>query len=134
MTYFESDVKSIPYPAGKVYGFLSDFDNFGSLIDSDKISNWQSFGDSCSFEVEGLGGVDLTITDQKPDKHIKYAAGGNVPFNFYLWVELTEVEEDQCHLKLTLEADLNPMMKMMAEEPLKKFLGMLADSIAGHAY
>ncbi|MGM0376612.1 MAG: SRPBCC family protein [Bacteroidota bacterium] len=134
MTNFESEVKTIGHPAGKVYGFLSDFDNFGTLIPSDKISNWQSFGDRCSFEVDGLGEVGLSIISKEPDRQIKYSADGSVPFNFYLWVDITSLDENQCQVKLTLEADLNPMMKMMAEGPLQQFLDMLADGIAGHSY
>ena len=134
MTNFESEVKTISHPAAKVYGFLSDFDNFGDLIPSDKISNWQSFGDRCSFEVEGLGEVGLSIISKEPDRQIKYSADGSVPFNFYLWVDITGLDEHQCQVKLLLEAELNPMMKMMAEGPLQQFLDMLADSIAGHSY
>ncbi len=134
MTNFESEVKTISHPAGKVYGFLSDFDNFGDLIPTDKISKWQSFGDRCSFEVEGLGGVGLSIVSKEPDRQIKYSADGSVPFNFYLWVDITSLDESQCQVKLTLEADLNPMMKMMAEGPLQQVLGMLADGIATHSY
>lgn len=134
MTSYESEIKTIPHPAAKVYGFLADFDNFGSLIPSDKIRNWQSFGDSCRFEVEGLGEAGLRILSKEPAQQIKYTADGNVPFNFYLWVDITSLDDNQCSLKLTLEADLNPMMKMMAEGPLQKFLGMLADGIATHSY
>lgn len=134
MTRFESEIKAIPYPASDVYKMLVNFDNFESLIGSEKIRNWQSFGDSCRFEVEGIGEVGLKIIEKDPDKTIKYTADGKVPFNFFLWTQLKEISEDECKLKLTFDADLNPMMKMVAKAPLKKFINMLADGIAEHKY
>jgi carbon monoxide dehydrogenase subunit G len=134
MTRFESDIKSISHPASKVYEMLSDFDNFGSLLPGDKITNWESNGDSCRFEVDGIGKAGLKIIDKEANKTIKYTADGKVPFNFFLWVQLKEVKEKDTRLKLTLDADLNPMIKMMAKGPLKKFIGILADGIAGYSY
>ncbi|PWE01162.1 SRPBCC family protein [Marinilabilia rubra] len=134
MTRFESSVKSIPYPASRIYGMLSDFDNFESLLPSDKVKNWESQGDSCRFEVEGIGPVGLKIIDREEPKTIKFTADGKVPFNFFLWIQLKEVEDEDTKLKLTLDAELNPMIKMVAQKPLKKFLGLLADAIADHHY
>ena len=134
MTRFESPVKSIPYPASQIYGMLSDFDNFESLLPSDKVKNWQSQGDSCRFEVEGIGPVGLKIIEREASKTIKYTADGKVPFNFFLWFQLKEVEAGDTKMKLTLDAELNPMIKMVAQGPLKKFLGLLADAIAEHKY
>ncbi|WP_016776745.1 SRPBCC family protein [Anaerophaga thermohalophila] len=133
MTRFESDIKTVPYSAAKIYEVLSDFDNFESLLPSDKIQNWQSFGDSCRFEVTGVGPIKLKIIDKEPEKTIKYTADGTVPFNFFLWVQLKQ-DEAFSKVKVTLDADLNPMMKMVARGPLEQFVGLLADAIASHSY
>lgn len=134
MTRFESPVKSIPHPPSRVYGMLSDFDNFESLLPGDKVKSWESQGDSCRFEVEGVGQIGLKIIDREEPKTIKYTADGKVPFSFFLWVQLKEVEQGKSKMKLTLDAELNPMIKMVAQGPLKKFLGILADAIAEHEY
>jgi carbon monoxide dehydrogenase subunit G len=134
MTRFESDIKSISHPASKVYEMLSDFDNFESLLPRDKLKKWESFGNSCRFEIDGIGKAGLKIIDKEVNKTIKYTADGKVPFNFFLWVQLKEVKENDARLKLTLDADLNPMIKMMAQGSLKKFIEILADGIAGYSY
>jgi len=133
MTRFESNIKTVPYPASKIYEVLSNFDNFESLLPSDKIQNWQSFGDSCRFEVGGMGTFGLKIIDKEPDKTIKYTGDGTVPFNFFLWVQLKE-DETFSKVKVTVDAELNAMMKMVAKGPLEQFVGMLADAIASHSY
>jgi len=134
MTTFESTVKKIESPQERIYSFLSDFDHFGEVIPKDKISNWQSNGDSCRFTVDPLGEVGLRIVEKEPSKTIKFTAEGKVPFNFFLWIQLKEVAENDTRMKLTIHADMNPMVKMMASKPVKKFLEALAEGIAAHKY
>lgn len=134
MTQFESAIKSIPHPSGVVFDFLSDFNNFEHLIPRDKITDWQSTGDTCRFKVQGIGELGLKIIEKTPGSTIKYTADGKTPFNFFLWVQLKEVESNDSRLKLTLRADLNPMLKMIVSEPAKKFLEVLANAIAAYPY
>jgi len=134
MTKFESEVKAVPYPGEKIFNFLSDFDNFGEVLPQDKIKNWQSFGDHCTFELDMVGEVGLRIVEITPPSTIKYEAEGNTPVNFFLWVQIKEVEDGDSRIKLTIKADMNPMIKMVASGPVKKFLEVLADGIASHKY
>ena len=53
---------------------------------------------------------------------------------FICGVQLKQVAEDDTRIKLTIKADLNPMMKMMVSKHVKKFLNMLGDAIAGYHY
>jgi carbon monoxide dehydrogenase subunit G len=134
MTKFESLEKSIPHPPGVVFDFLSNFNNFESLLPRDKISNWQSTGDTCRFTVQGIGELGLKIVEKTPSKTIKYSTDGKTPFNFFLWIQLGASEENNCRLKLTLNADLNPMLEMLVSDPIKKFLEIMANSIANYHF
>ena len=49
--HIESKKTAINCLPEKVYNFLGNFDNFGSLL-PEQVSEWQSTGDSCSFEVK----------------------------------------------------------------------------------
>ncbi|MBK3517254.1 SRPBCC family protein [Carboxylicivirga marina] len=134
MTTFESDIKKANYPAEIMFNFLADFNHFGEVIPKDKISNWQSFGDSCRFTIDPVGEVGLRIVEKESPKVIKYTAEGKTPFNFFLWIQLVQKAEDDTRVKLTIKADMNPMIKMMASKPIKKFLEVLSDAIANHKY
>ena len=81
MTHFESPINQIPHPSGVVFDFLSNFDNFKSLLPSDKISNWESTGDACRFSVLGIGELGLKIIEKVPSQIIKYTTNGKTPFN-----------------------------------------------------
>ena len=61
-------------------------------------------------------------------------ADGNTRFNFYLWVQTKEVAPYDSRVKVTLKAEMNPMMKMMVSGHIQKFVDMLADAIAMHRY
>lgn len=134
MTTFESKIKKSTYPAETIFNFLSDFDHFGEVIPKDKINNWQSFGDSCRFSIDPVGEVGLRIVDKEAPNTIKYTAEGKTPFNFFLWIQLKETADNDTHIKLTIKADMNPMIKMVASKPVKKFLEVLSDAIANHQY
>lgn len=134
MTQFESPIKSIPHSSGVVFDFLSDFNSFKNLLPSDKISNWESTADACRFNVKGIGDVGLKIVEKEPSSTIKYTSDGKTPFNFFLWVQLKDIDKDDCRLKLTIRADLNPMLQMVVSDPVNKFLDVMANSIANYPY
>lgn len=133
-TTFESAVQTIPYSGELVYELLSDFNNFGNVVQNERITDWRSTADTCYFKVEGMGEVGLRIVERNPFQTIKYTAEGKTPFNFYLWVQLNETESLGAELKLTIKADMNPMIKMVAGGPVQKFLDTLAETIARHRY
>jgi carbon monoxide dehydrogenase subunit G len=48
---------------------------------------------------------------------------------FVFWIQLVKKEEFDTRIKLTIKADLNPMLKMMAQKPLQNFLDKLVDAM-----
>ncbi|MGQ1785875.1 MULTISPECIES: SRPBCC family protein [unclassified Saccharicrinis] len=134
MTKFESEIKKALHGEEKIFTFISNFNNFEDLIPQDKIKDWQSTEDTCRFKVDGIGEAGLKIVDKEPVKTVKYSTDGKVPFNFFLWVQLKQVDVNDTRIKLTLKADLNPMMKMMVGKQVDKFLNMLGDAIANYHY
>ena len=134
MTTFEGPVKAIPHGSEVVFGFLSDFNNFEALLPPEKVTNWESDGDSCRFAVEGIGELGLRIIEKEPYKTIKFSADGKTPFDFFLWVQLKEVNQGDTRVKLTIKAELNPMLKMVVTGPVNKFLTVVTDGIAAYPY
>jgi hypothetical protein len=134
MTKFESEIKKSQHNDNQIFSFISNFNNFENLIPKDKITGWQSSEDSCRFSVNGIGEAGLKIIDKEPYKTVKYSTDGKVPFNFYLWIQLKQVDINDTRIKLTIKADLNSMMKMMVGKQVKQFLNMLGDAIASYNY
>jgi carbon monoxide dehydrogenase subunit G len=129
MSKIESRVGKLSSPAEKVYNFLSDFNNFKALIPAERISDFESTADSCEFNVKGIGKASLKIIEKEPQKLVKVAGEAMGKIGFKMWIQLKEIAEDDTRIKLTIEADLNPMMSMVANKPLTNFINMLVDQI-----
>ncbi len=121
----ESKIGKVSYSDEEVYNFLTDFNNFKNLMPEDKVSNWKSDENSCSFSVNPVGKTGIKMIEKEAFKLIKLSSLENDKFNFIFWVQLKMLEEKDTRIKLTLEADLNPMVEMMAKKPLQEFLDKL---------
>jgi len=125
MEKFESRIGRIIAPKEQVYNFLCDFNNFKELIPENQITNWESDHDTCSFSIGGMGEVGLKIIEKEPHDLIKITGSGMARISFFLWIQLLEDKQNNTRVKITLKADLNPMVKMVASKPLKQFLEIL---------
>jgi len=121
----ESDKSEINKPASEVFSFLSDFNNFQKLMPS-QVTNWKSTADECSFTISGMASIGMKILEKIPNSLVKISSNGKVPFDFTLNIHLTENSPSQTTGQLIFESDLNPMMAMMVEKPLRNFFNLLA--------
>ena len=133
---FESEIKTIQANDVEIFAVLSDLRNAEKLkerIPQDKVKNIELTEDSISFEVAPVGALSLKIIEREPNKTIKFVADRS-PVDFFVWLQLKQVGENDTRLKVTLKADLNPMIKMMASKPLEQFVNMLAESLSKLEY
>ena len=121
-TKFESRQGKISLQEEKIFGFISDFNNFRQFIPQDKINDYQSSQEECSFSVPGAGMLKLKIVEKEPFSLLKIGGEGMGNQTFSFWIQLKKVEEMDTRVKLTLAADLNPVMKMMVAKPMEQFL------------
>lgn len=110
-----------------VYNFLTDFNNFQDLM-PDQITNWQSDKDSCSFVIQGMASIKLTFSEKVPHTLIRLVPEGKVPFSFGLIIKLSE-QDSNTIVKVEVDANLNPMMAMMAKRPLENLVNVMAGNI-----
>lgn len=129
MSKYTSKTGKIDLPDEKIYSFLSNFNNLKSVIPSEKISDFTSTEDTCRFSVPGIGNAGLKIIEKEPFKLIKITSDGGTPFGFFFWIQLKPIDEqnNSTAVRLTLEADLNPMMKMVIGNKLQTGLDSLVD-------
>lgn len=111
----------------QIYNFLTNFDNFKNLVPQDKVKDWSSDENSCSFTVDPVGKTGFQIVEKEPFKLIKLTSIGQTQYSFKFWIQLKSISENETAIKLTMDVDINPMMAMMAKGPLKKFMDTLVD-------
>ncbi len=124
----ESDKVIINCKPEKVYNFISNFDNFTKLL-PEQVENWQSTGDSCSFEVKGLATVGLRIIGKEPFSKVSMQGEGKLPFNFTLDANILETTQQQCEVQLVINSDMSQFIALMAAKPLQNFVDLLAGKL-----
>jgi hypothetical protein len=121
----ESQKTEVNKPASEVFAFLSNFNNFQKLMPP-QVVDWQSTEDDCSFKISGMATIGMKIIEKTPNTLLKIISNGKVPFDFTLDIYLNEINPTQTSGQLIFEADINPMLKMMVEKPLRNFFNLLA--------
>lgn len=125
----ESKKATVNTSAEKAFSFISDFNNFQNLLPKDKISDYQSTTDSCSFNINGMATISMRIKNRVPNNKLEAVSDGKNPFNFSLTILLEEKTESTCEVVIVFDADVNPFVKMMVETPLTNFFNMLSEKL-----
>lgn len=129
LTKYESRVGKVIQESKLLYGFITDMRNFKQFIPGDSITNWQAEKNNCEFEVSPVGKTRLKIIDSEEYKYVKFEGDGLNNTSFFLWVQLKEIDTADTRVKITIKADLNPMLKMMAAKPINDFLEKLVSGM-----
>ncbi|MCC6576255.1 MAG: hypothetical protein IT228_02835 [Flavobacteriales bacterium] len=127
MTRIESKQVTIGRTPGELHTFLQDMNNFQQLLPKDRISDWKSDGRSCSFKVQGAATIGLELAGGEAPGLVRMKATDRSPFPFTLDVHLQQSDGGATRAWQVFEADLNPIIKMMVETPLRNLFDHIAD-------
>lgn len=133
MEQIKSDKALIKSSIEKIFNFLSDFNNFKTLM-PDQVKNWESTADTCSFEVSGMGKLTLRIKEKVPYSKLLIVpeAGTKLPFTFELICLLDKTNENETAVDFVFEHEMSLMIKMMAKRPLQNLVNILAEKLKSH--
>ncbi len=128
MTNIESKHVEVSCSREEVFEYLTDMNNFQELLPKDKVSNWTSDTNSCSFRIQGTVTLSIVLKESNPHTEINMTSGEKTPFPFTLDVFLDEIEGGtKVHQKF--EAEINPFLRMMVEKPLANLFDYIADRL-----
>ena len=127
MSIFESKAE-INKPVTEVFNFLSDFNNHQKLM-PENISNWSSTPDEASFSVQNMAKLVLKISNRIPNQTIIIVPAAEVPFNVEMRWVVADLGNNTTEAILTISAELNMMMKMMASGPLQKLVNHQTEAL-----
>ncbi|MBQ3804442.1 MAG: SRPBCC family protein [Prevotella sp.] len=155
MTTYESKVKHITCPVGLVYEKLSNLENLRPLIDGaensdvlrqqieaagqdasllDNLKDVRLTADSIAIPAPMIGELSLRIIDREPEKCVKFETEQS-PVKANMWIQVLPDKDENgeataTKMRLTLKADLNPMIKMMLGSKLQDGIEKFADMLA----
>jgi hypothetical protein len=133
MSEIKSEKTKINCQIGKIYGFVSDFNNFQKLM-PEQVTNWQSTIDSCSFNISGMGTMALRIKQKTPETKIVIIpeTGIKIPFTFELICSLKPISDDITEIEFVFDHQMPAMISMMASRPLQNMVDIFAKKLKEH--
>jgi carbon monoxide dehydrogenase subunit G len=122
--------KTVSFPASRedVFDYVSDMNNFKDLLPMDKISDWESDKDSCSFKIQGTATIDLFKEEVEKPNRILLKGGEKAPFPLSLEIVFSESKPETSVYQI-VDADVNPFLKMMVQKPLTNLFDFIADRL-----
>ena len=128
MTNIESKHVTVNAEQSEVFTFIRDLNNLKELLPQDKISEWNSSEDECSFKVAGGYKIGMRFQGADQNDKITLVSTDVAPFPFTLNI-LLKNNGSETGAYQVCEANINPFLKMMVEKPLKNLFDYIADRL-----
>lgn len=128
-TKIESTHVEINQSSQFVFDFVNDFNNIKQLLPQDKISDWRSDFDSCSFKIQNAAIIPLVKESVVEYTVINVVSGEKTPFPFTLVITFKELEANKTEVFLNFDGDINAFLKMMVVKPLTNLFNYMADEL-----
>lgn len=125
MSEFESRSGNLTCTPVEIFDFVTDIRNFSQFIPEGTIDIVHIERDSCNFRISQLGNVDLYLSEKEPCSKVIYKGTAFKSQDFSLLLNITVNKSGKAVVDIKLTAELNPIMKMVAAEPVKRFLETL---------
>lgn len=132
MSIINSDKLIINRSNGVLFNFVADFNNFGKLM-PEQVTDWKSTADTCSFTIRGMASLSMHMVVRQPNDKIVMASVGDKPFSFELICHLVAISEESTEAQLIFDAQLSPMIAMIATRPLQNFVNILVSKLKAYA-
>ena len=154
MAKYESKIKQINAPVERVYTTLSNLENLRPLLDNiqnneavkekireagqdpaqlERLKDVTLTEDRIAFPAPMVGAVALAVVEREENKCIKCQTEQS-PVEANLWIQVLPVTDTTSKMRLTIKADLNPMMKMMVGSKIEDGLDQFAEMLARIPY
>lgn len=143
---YVSDVKIVQNNQEVIYNYLSNFENLSKYVNEGllekmteqipqiKVTDFESDTDSCRFQISGMGQAEIKIIEREAPKNIKITSSGSIPVGIMFWIQLLPEGPYQTKLRLTLDAEMSMMIKMMVNKKLEDGINKMADMLAALPY
>ena len=128
-TKIESNHVEINKSVQFVFDFMKDFNNIKQLLPQDKISDWQSDFDQCSFKIQNAAVIPLVKDSVNEPQTIHIVSGEKAPFTFTLKITFNKIDADKTEAFLNFDGDINAFLKMMVVKPLTNLFNYMASEL-----
>ena len=121
---FKSNWVTNKRSAEELFEYIGDMNNMPPIL-PEQVVNITADNDNLSFTIQGMGSIALQVRNRKPNELIQLSPVGKTPFQFVLNIYIRSNEHTECCFEI--DAQLNPLMQMMASRPLQNLVNMMAN-------
>ena len=107
------------------FAIVSDMRNIPALLPEQAI-NVKADEDNLAFTVQGMGSIALRVSQRITYSLVQLVPVGKTPFPFVLSIKIAGMGNN-CRVMFEIDAELNPLMSMMAKRPLQNLVDMMAE-------
>ena len=118
----------INIPAAKLFELSSNCQNLARFL-PEQVKEFSATEDSCSFTIENIANVILTILEKTPCTYIRYKAENDKNIPVSLELNYTAVSENETDVQVNLDVDIPFFLKPVIEKPLQRFVEELSEKI-----
>tara|TARA_B100000900_G_C20563476_1_gene709974 strand:- start:1186 stop:1629 length:444 start_codon:yes stop_codon:yes gene_type:complete len=129
MLKIKSDIVKVDCSKDKCMKFISDMNNYHLLFPEDKISEWNADENSCFMKIQNTYSLDMMMEEKNEIGNIKIKSGSKSPFNFDLFIEIIENDEN-CTAQITCNANVSSALKIIIGGPLNQLFNYMAHKIS----
>jgi carbon monoxide dehydrogenase subunit G len=122
---FESRTGKLNASAESVFNFVTDIRNFSRFVPDGKISNLKLERDECSFKINMLGTVNFSITEKIMYSKVLFSGEALQTNKFSLDLKIESSGDSSSGVQVSLKAEMNPFLKVIANDPIRQFLETL---------
>jgi carbon monoxide dehydrogenase subunit G len=127
LSYFESRPGKLSDTPEDVYKFVTNLRNFEQFVPADSVRNWQAEKESCSFDVPVIGTVGVRIAQKQEFSKVVYNGDALKKNDFSIVLNIVGEPNANAEVNVQLNADIDPMMQMVATKPIRQFLDTLVE-------
>ncbi len=135
---FKSDWVKSQRSEKELFEYMGDMNNMPHVL-PEQVVNVIADIDNLSFTIQGMGSIALRVAKREPNKLIQLVPEGKTPFQFVLNVYIRDIKslchqiaksesmsEPESECCFEIDAQLNPLMQMMASRPLQNLVNMMS--------
>jgi len=111
--------------------FLKDANNLIHILPQDKINDFKSSVEECSFKVQGGIIISLIQDGEEGLDKLFLKSGKFSPFPFRLTIYLTEIDKGT-EGYMNFDGQVSPFLKMMVEKPMANLFNYMTKKLEEH--
>jgi len=114
--------------ATKLFELTSNCQNLARYL-PEQVKDFSATEDSCTFTIENIAKVILTILEKKPFSYVCYKAENDKNIPISLELNYAAVSENETDVQADLDVDIPFFLKPVIEKPLQRFVEELSKKI-----